>query len=82
MINNRYEVLLSGNTKFVGPGHNSRIISDKDEKTWMLYHAYIRGRSHIGRTVCMDEVKWTNDEWPYFEGDSPSSGEQTGPYKL
>ena len=82
MISNRYEVLLSGNTKFVGPGHNSRIVVDKDEKTWMLYHAYIRGQSNIGRTVCMDEVKWTNDEWPYFEGDSPSSNEHAGPYIL
>ena len=82
MLNNKFNVLLSGNTRFVGPGHNSRIVEDKDEKTWMLYHAYIRGKSDIGRTVCMDEVKWKEDGWPYFEGDGPSSDEQTGPYIL
>ena len=66
MINNHFTVLLSGNNKFVGPGHNSRIIVDKDKRTWMFYHAYLRGQSQIGRTVCIDEVKWTNSHWPYF----------------
>ena len=80
MLKNRYDVILSGNTKFVGPGHNSRIVEDRDGKTWMLYHAYIRGQSDIGRTVCMDEVKWTEDGWPYFEDNGPSSSEQNGPY--
>jgi len=79
MITNRYEVLLSGNDKFVGPGHNSRIVEDKNGKTWMLYHSYLRGQSNIGRTVCMDEVKWTEDDWTYFEGNGPSSNELEGP---
>ena len=79
MMNNKFDVVLSGNTKFVGPGHNSRIVVDKDERTWMFYHAYIRGKSDIGRTVCLDEVKWTDNEWPYFEGDGPSSSKQNGP---
>ena len=82
MRNNRYNVVLSGNNRFVGPGHNSRIVEDNNGKTWMLYHAYIRGQSNIGRTVCMDEVKWTNDDWPYFEGNGPSSDEKTGPLIL
>ena len=25
----------------------------------MLYHAYIKVQSKTGRTVCLDEVKWT-----------------------
>ena len=79
MLNNRFDVLLSGNDKFVGPGHNSRIVEDRDGKTWMFYHSYLRGKSNIGRTVCMDEVKWTEDEWPYFEGNGPSSNELDGP---
>jgi arabinan endo-1,5-alpha-L-arabinosidase len=79
MLNNQYTVLLSGNKKFVGPGHNSRIITDKKGKTWMLYHAYIRGQSKTGRTVCLDEVKWTKDDWPYFDGNSPSQQKQNGP---
>ena len=80
MLSNHYTVLLSGNNKFVGPGHNSRIIKDKNGKTWMLYHAYIRGKSSIGRTVCIDEVKWTKDNWPYFDGNGPSFTKKVGPY--
>jgi len=80
MLSNQFTVLLSGNKKFVGPGHNSRIVKDKNGKTWMFYHAYIRGKSKIGRTVCMDEVKWTKDNWPYFDGNGPSSTKRVGPY--
>ena len=57
MLDNKYTVILSGNQKFVGPGHDSRIVLDKNGKTWMLYHAYLRGNSKIGRVVCFDEVK-------------------------
>ena len=80
MIDNHFTVLLSSSDKFVGPGHNSRIIVDKDKKTWMFYHAYIRGQSQLGRTVCMDEVKWTNSQWPYFEGNKPSTKAMVGPH--
>ena len=38
----------------------------------MLYHAYIKVQSKTGRTVCLDEVKWTKDGWPYFDGNCPS----------
>ena len=80
MLSNQFTVLLSPNKKFVGPGHNSRIVKDKNKKTWMLYHAYLRGKTNIGRTVCLDEVKWTKDNWPYFEDNSPSSTKRVGPY--
>ncbi len=79
MLNNQYTVLLSSNKKFVGPGHNSRIFTDKKGKTWMLYHAYIRGDPNNLKTVCLDEVKWTKDDWPYFDGNSPSQQKQNGP---
>ena len=79
MLENRYTVLLSGNKKFVGPGHNSRIIKDKKGRTWMLFHAFIRGQSKIGRTVCLDEVKWSKDGWPYFDGNGPSQLQKNGP---
>ncbi len=80
MQNNKFTVILAGNKKFAGPGHDSRIFKDKNGKTWMLYHAYLRGNSKIGRTVCIDEVKWTKDNWPYFEGGSPSTSKKVGPY--
>jgi len=79
MIDNSFDVILSGNSAFVGTGHNARIIEDKGGRTWMAYHAYIRGQSNIGRTVCVDELHWTDDAWPYFINGSPSTTEQQGP---
>ena len=79
MLDNSYEVLLSGNSVWAGPGHNSRIIEDNSGTTWMTYHAYIRGQSNIGRTALIDEVKWSNDGWPYFTNGVPSNTQQEGP---
>ena len=79
MLDNSYEVLLSGNSVWAGPGHNSRIIEDNSGTTWMTYHAYIRGQSNIGRTALIDEVKWSNDGWPYFTNGVPSNTQQQGP---
>ena len=79
MIDNQFEVLLSGNSVWAGPGHNSRILEDNGGRTWMTYHAYIRGQSNIGRTALLDEVQWTSDGWPYFTNAVPSSSEQQGP---
>ena len=79
MLDNSFEVLLSGNSVWAGPGHNSRIIEDNSGTTWMTYHAYIRGQSNIGRTALIDEVKWSNDGWPYFTNGCASTTEQQGP---
>ena len=79
MLDNYYEIILSGNDHFAGTGHNARIIEDNSGATWMLFHAYIRGQSSIGRTVCLDQIKWTDDGWPYFDGDGPSSDDRVGP---
>lgn len=79
MLDNSFEVLLSGNSVWAGPGHNSRIIEDNSGTTWMTYHAYIRGQSNIGRTALIDEVKWSDDGWPYFTNGVPSNTQQEGP---
>ena len=79
MLDNSYEVLLSGNSVWAGPGHNSRIIEDNSGTTWMTYHAYIKGQSNIGRTALIDEVKWSDDGWPYFTNGVPSNTQQEGP---
>ena len=79
MLDNSFEVLLSGNSVWAGPGHNSRIIEDNSGTTWMTYHAYIKGQSNIGRTALIDEVKWSDDGWPYFTNGVPSNTQQEGP---
>jgi arabinan endo-1,5-alpha-L-arabinosidase len=42
----------------------------------MLYHGYWAGNEYKGRCLLIDQVKWTEDGWPYIEGKIPSlSGE-------
>ena len=79
MRDNNYDVVLSTNTGFIAPGHNSRIVEDESGKTWMLFHAYDRNNVDNGRIVCLDEVKWTDDDWPYFENRGASWAEQAAP---
>jgi len=68
---NRHEILIHGNERFAGTGHNSEIVTDKNGSTWMLYHAVDR-TSPKGRKLMLDEIQW-KDGWPYVEGNTPSS---------
>jgi arabinan endo-1,5-alpha-L-arabinosidase len=70
MSDNRHEILIRGNYRFVGTGHNSEIISDNKGKTWILYHA-VDKTNPKGRVLMLDEVKWEND-WPFVTDQSPS----------
>lgn len=70
MMDNHHEIVIHGNDRFVGPGHDSEIVSDDNGKTWMLYHAVDKTNPN-GRVLMLDEVKWKNG-WPFVEGSSPS----------
>lgn len=67
-----YEVLIESNNFFAGPGHNSQIVTDDAGNDWMLYHSYIRGQAGKDRLLMVSQIKWTEDGWPYVEGNSPS----------
>jgi arabinan endo-1,5-alpha-L-arabinosidase len=71
MSDNMHEVIIHGNERFVGTGHNSEIIEDKQGKTWILYHAVDR-QNPKGRVLMLDEVQWENG-WPFVRKDSPSA---------
>jgi len=71
MMTNHHEVLIHGNDRFVGTGHNSEIITDKNGLTWILYHAVDKSNPK-GRVLMLDEVKWDNG-WPYVTDQSPSA---------
>lgn len=79
MLGNACTVVLTTNEVCIAPGHNSRIIKDAEGKTWMFYHGYLRTAPEKGRVAWLDEVKWSNDGWPYFIGAGASWGEQTAP---
>jgi len=69
MSDNQHEILIHGNERFVGTGHNSEIVFDNTGKSWILYHAVDIAKPK-GRVLMLDEIVW-KDRWPYVEGNSP-----------
>ena len=64
--------------KMFDPGHCGEIFTDKHGKTYMFYHCHIYGISRYNkqtesctRTMCLQELLWDKDGWPYFEGGKP-----------
>ena len=66
MLDGHYEVLLKGNAKVAGPGHNAEITTDDEGNDWIIYHGYVKGKSGDGRQTFLDQVHWTDDDWPYL----------------
>lgn len=70
MLDNQHEILIQGNEKFVGTGHNSEIVTDKNGNDWLFYHA-VKVAEPEGRVLMMDQVDWENG-WPVVKSNSPS----------
>lgn len=70
MMENHHEVVIGKNEQFVGTGHNSEIVQDKEGDDWILYHA-VSVANPKGRVLMLDRVLW-QDDWPYVEGATPS----------
>lgn len=60
----------NGETLF-GPGHNGDVYVDMNGKYWMPYHCHYQSGS--ARYMCVQELKWDDDEWCYFEGGKPAA---------
>ncbi|MDO5035554.1 MAG: family 43 glycosylhydrolase [Porphyromonas sp.] len=71
MLENHHEVVLHKSNKFVGTGHNSRLITDKNGEDWMLYHAF-DVEDPSGRLLFMDKIVWDDEGWPTVKGLQPS----------
>lgn len=77
-------LVLKGNSRFVGTGHNSRIITDNKEQDWMLYHGIDTQNDRVGsgtsrRVLMLDPIRW-QDDWPTVAGDTASFARQAAPY--
>ena len=70
MLENHHEVLIDKNEAFVGPGHNSEIVTDDKGADWMFYHA-VSVANPEGRVLMLDRVNWKKG-WPVVEEDTPS----------
>ena len=73
MLDNGYDVVIRANDHFVGPGHNSEIVTDSEGNEFILYHSYNRMTPSKGRFLMLDRIFWSEDGWPLIKGDSPSS---------
>lgn len=70
MLDNHHEVLIHKSNAFVGPGHNSEIVTDKAGNDWVLYHA-VNTEYPKGRALMLDRIVWKNG-WPNVDGKIPS----------
>ena len=61
MLDNKHEVILHKNDRFVGTGHNSTLLEDDEKNTWMLYHAFELERLDAQRQVLLDRILWDED---------------------
>lgn len=73
MLDHAYETLIGTNATYTGPGHNSAIVTDDNGDTWIIYHGYVRSSGGTGRQIFLDRLNWDDEDWPYVEGNSPSS---------
>ena len=79
MVDNNYTTIISGDSRWKGPGHNSEIITDDEGQTWLLYHSYDMNNGCNGRLMLLDKITWDKNDWPVINDGHPSSGEMDAP---
>lgn len=84
-VNGAGTTVLRGNSVFIGPGHASRIITDKEGNDWILYHAMLNNANLAQidgvnqRALMLDKVNWSDDGWPIVNNGTPSFERITSP---
>jgi len=63
--------ILVTNSGWNGPGHCS-VVTTRGGKYVMVYHAWPKETFKKGRWMLVDEVKWSDQGWPYLDQDAPS----------
>ncbi|ACU05597.1 family 43 glycosylhydrolase [Pedobacter heparinus] len=76
-------LILQGNSKFAGPGHNAKIITDKNGTDWLFYHAIDKMNPKVSsgasrRMLMLDKLSWV-EGWPVIANGVPSGDIQAGP---
>lgn len=63
-------VILSSNSNWFAPGHNS-VITDEKGRDWLMYHAIDPKDRSKGRVFLMESINYKNG-WPVVKEGSPS----------
>lgn len=71
MLENHHEIVLTGDDRFAGTGHNAEFVTDDDGNDWILYHAYCSFTETVNRNLCIDRIYWI-DGWPQTRTKHPS----------
>ena len=79
MVDNNYTTIISGDSRWKGPGHNSEIITDDEGQTWLLYHSYDMNNGCNGRLMLLDKITWDKNDWPVINNGHPSSEQMDAP---
>lgn len=72
MMENHHEVLLSGDDKVKGTGHDSQIVQDDAGEDWILYHGFDVTQAKAGRKSYLDRVWWDSEGWPHIGDGTPT----------
>jgi len=62
--------------RFTGPGHNGDIFTDRDGRDWIFFHAHDTRLGKSDRPTLLQQLRWTEDGWPFFEGGKAKPVEQ------
>jgi arabinan endo-1,5-alpha-L-arabinosidase len=72
-------VIIKGNDKWLGPGHNS-IIRDDKSRDWIVYHAYHPNDRNRGRLMIMDNLIYGADGWVRAAQGAPTKEVRVAPF--
>lgn len=74
MRNGGGSVLLASGQgdRLFGPGHNGELCTDKKGRIFMPYHCHdAASQNPSRRPMCIQELFWSADGWPYFQDSRP-----------
>ncbi len=72
-------VIVKGNDKWLGAGHNS-VIRDDKSRDWMVYHAYHPNDRNRGRVMIMNLLIYGADGWVRSDAGAPTLETRIAPY--
>ncbi|MDQ3323834.1 MAG: glycoside hydrolase family 43 protein [Acidobacteriota bacterium] len=72
-------VIVKGNEKWLGPGHNS-VIRDDKSTDWLVYHAFYPNDRNRGRVMIMNRLLYGGDGWVRAESGAPTGETRVAPF--